>query len=153
MMASRRQIARPGDVIVREVKGETAELSFISLPKLEGLFDSSIRETISMGFKFSIGDLIFFHGWKGRPYQSDWSYRTRSFRITEVYNVYITVNGITWVGGTGTRTPDWDLVPWGDSRIDHIAKLDEIVPPTDGGYRAQILRWVPIESHPPWRSP
>ena len=152
MMASKIQTAQQGDVIVQGVKEKTVKISFISLSKLKSLFESSARETISMGIKLNISDIIFFRGWNEKLDRSDCvvSYRTQKFRVTEVYSIYITTKGIKWITH-GVRTPDWDLVPWGDPRIDQIAKLDEIVLPTDEGYTAQIIRWVPIESHPPWR--
>jgi len=35
-------------------------------PKIAGVLDGTIRQTIRVGRKFSPGDLVSFHGWSGR---------------------------------------------------------------------------------------
>lgn len=36
-----------------------------------------------------INDLIMFHGWSGKPYNSKWNWRTKYFRIDEVFAIQI----------------------------------------------------------------
>ena len=114
-------------------------------PKIAGVCDGSIRQTIRVGRKFSPGDLVSFHGWSGRPYRSTWSFRTPYATLKAVIPITILPRGIA--------TPH-EFRPW--CLLDEIARLDGIEPPTGealcrvlsgmykipaDGIEAQILRW------------
>ena len=136
------------------------------IPKLQGVYDGSIRQTIRRGNKSTQGDLISFHGWAGRPYHSEWSCRTPYFRLTKVTDIRVSFDGIEWLTPRGGE-PEGGLVPWSDPRMDQIAQMDGIVPPTGQalsrvltrfnkilpeGYTAQILQWTPTRPNPFRRS-
>ena len=114
-------------------------------PKIAGVRDGTIRQTIRAGAKYRIGDLVSFHGWSGRPYRSPWSFRTPYCSLIQVIPITIYPSGIEAPG----EVRRWDL-------LDEIARLDGIEPPTgealcrvlsgmhkipDEGVEAQILRW------------
>ena len=114
-------------------------------PKIPGVLDGTIRQTIRVGRKFSPGDLVSFHGWSGRPYRSTWSFRTPYAALKAVIPITIYPGGIEAPG---------EIRSWG--LLDGIARLDGIEPPTGealcrvlsgmhkipfAGVGAQILRW------------
>lgn len=123
-------------------------------PKIQGVIDGSIYQTIRAGNGVHVGDRIRFHGWAGIPYRSGWSFRTKYFKVDNVINCRINFQGI-WIGQK--------LIKWFEGEADVIAALDGIVPPTgealwqvlqkyrrgrrtplmrEGG-EYQIIRWVP----------
>lgn len=120
-------------------------------PKIAGVQDGTIRQTIRTGRKFAVGDLVSFHGWSGRPYFSKWSFRTPYFPLVEVLDIFIEPGGL--------RREGQSVVKWTEPIMDSIARMDGIVPPTgaalaavltglnkipDGqGVEAQIIRWAP----------
>ena len=121
-------------------------------PKIPGVLDGSIRQTIRVGRKFRVGDLVSFHGWSGRPYRSTWSFRTPYFELTEVYLIIICPDCILAPGGGAF--PPWPA--FGEDELADLARRDGIVPPTgdalrdvlagmhkipDDGIEAQVLRW------------
>jgi hypothetical protein len=63
-------------------------------PKIPGVIDGTIRQTIRVGRKFRVGDLVSFHGWEGRPYRSKWSFRTPYFTLTMARAIRIVPGGI-----------------------------------------------------------
>lgn len=65
-------------------------------PKIEGVRNGTIRQTIRTGRRFAVGDHVSFHGWLGRPYFSKWSFRTEYFRLTQVWDIFIEKGGIRW---------------------------------------------------------
>ena len=115
-------------------------------PKIRGVLDGTIRQTIRTGRRYMVGDKISFHGWKGRPYWSEWSFRTPYYELVEVILITLYPGGIE-IGG--------NIKPW--SQLDDLACLDGIDPPTGealgevlnamykiwdhGSIEAQILRW------------
>ena len=53
-------------------------LSLTYEPKIQPVIDGTCTQTIRTVGKAgrkSVGDLISFHGWQGRPYRSSWSWR------------------------------------------------------------------------------
>ncbi len=117
-------------------------------PKIPGVLNGSIWQTIRAGRKYRVGDLVSFHGWSGRPYRSPWSFRTPYAALKAVIPITILTDGI--------EAPR-EFRPW--SLLDGIARLDGIEPPTgaelyrvlsgmhkipDDGIEAQILRWRPV---------
>lgn len=117
-------------------------------PKIEGVRNGTIRQTIRKGQRYFPGDLIAFHGWEDKPYRSSWTDRTPYYRLTEVISCSVHHWGI-WIG---REMHDWDS-PF----CDDLARRDGIVPPTgsalaevlgqlNGGVNtwseAQILRWA-----------
>lgn len=114
-------------------------------PKIAGVRDGTVRQTIRMGSKYHAGDLIMLHGWEGRPYWSRWNWRTKYYTLKEVLNCKLFFDGMS-------LTVD-SIVKWED--LDDIAFRDSIDPPTGialrdaligrngdiNGKTAQILRW------------
>ena len=120
-------------------------LSLTYLPKIAGVCDGSIRQTIRVGRKFGVGDLVSFHGWEGIPYRSRWSFRTPYVPLVAVIPIQICPGGIEM---------DGEYLPW--ASLDNLARLDGIDPPIGEALRdvlvttckigedrieAQVLRW------------
>jgi len=114
-------------------------------PKIAGVRDGTIRQTIRVGRKFRVGDLVSFHGWEGKPYRSKWSFRTPYVMLNDVIPITILPHGFA---------APHEFRPW--CLLDEIARLDGIEPPTGealcrvlsgmhkipfAGVGAQILRW------------
>lgn len=115
-------------------------------PKIEGVINGTIRQTIRKGWKYKVGDQIAFHGWEGKPYRSKWSFRTGYYELTQVIDCTIYPHGF--------RVTHFHH--WTDWDVDAIARWDGIDPPTgvelgrvlnelnkipQAGIYAQILRW------------
>jgi hypothetical protein len=102
-------------------------LSLTYEPKIQPVINGKIRQTIravGKAGKKKEGDLISLHGWKGKPYRSSWSWRTKYTPITEIKNCSISERGIDdlyFQGETGFW--DWD-------ELDRLAEMDGIMPPT-----------------------
>lgn len=119
-------------------------------PKLQGVHDGTICQTIRRGRTYQPGDLIAFHGWAGKPYRSHWTDRSTYFCLYEVIPCRICLRGVR-IGN--------DLFGWDSPFCDGLARQDGIVPPTgptlakvlgkfnnklnDRGFEAQIIRWTP----------
>ena len=118
-------------------------------PKIPGVIDGTIRQTIRAGRKFHVGDLVSFHGWEGRPYRSKWSFRTPYFALTTARAIRIVPGGIVVPGLRREEYCAW-------SALDDLAARDGIEPPTgealrevllgmhtipDEGIEAQVVRW------------
>ena len=118
-------------------------------PKIAGVRDGTIRQTIRVGRKFRVGDLVSFHGWSGKPYRSPCSSRTENYPLTTVRNIRIVPGGIVWPGAMHE-----EYYAWRD--LDDLARRDGIEPPTGealrdvllgmhtipaDGVEAQVVRW------------
>jgi hypothetical protein len=90
-------------------------------PKIPRVLSGEIEQTIRRGWTWKPGDMIAFHGWSGRPYQSLWSFRTPYLQVIKVSHIHVHLLGIAIPGGTLIR-------PWSD--LDDLARRDGIVPPT-----------------------
>lgn len=99
-------------------------------PKIPGVLDGSIRQTIRVGRKLAAGDRVLFHGWEGKPYRSKWSFRTPYFTLLAVIPILIRPDGLLFESNGEVR-------PWAD--LDEIAALDGIAPPTGEGLREVLL--------------
>lgn len=130
-------------------------LSLTYLPKIPGVCDGSIRQTIRAGRKFGVGDLVSFHGWEGVPYRSKWSFRTPYVPLVAAIPIQVYPGGIE---------VDEEYLPW--ASLDDLALLDGIDPPTgealrgvlvttckigEGGIEAQVLRWSGFPGRVPER--
>lgn len=119
-------------------------------PKIEPVRVGLCTQTIRLGRKYAVGDLIRFYVWEGKPYRSKQKTITEYARIKEVYKIVIFKD--KWVGPAFTHT-------WQSPGSTMLARRDGIVPPTgealrdvliqkngkipDEGIEAQIIRWVP----------
>jgi hypothetical protein len=118
-------------------------------PKIAGVRDGTIRQTIRAGAKYRIGDLVSFHGWSGRPYRSPWSFRTEYYPLTTARNIRIVPGGIVFPGPLHEEYYAWRA-------LDDLARRDGIEPPTGealrdvllgmhtvpaDGVEAQVVRW------------
>lgn len=88
-------------------------------PKIEGVLDDTIKQTIRAGNKIEVGDSILFHGWEGRPYRSKWSWR-KEVTVTKVYSIIMSKDGIQY-------NKMWF---YKYEELNELAKKDGINPPT-----------------------
>jgi hypothetical protein len=122
-------------------------------PKIQGVIEGSIRQTIRPGRKYQVDDEIAFHGWQGKPYRSKWSFRSQFWKLKSVYPCRIFPGGIQFFVMSWGST---NLLPWNTVEMDYWARNDGIDPPTGielavvllsmyripkEGMEAQILRW------------
>ena len=66
--------------------------AFTHEPKIPGVRDGTITQTIRPGRKIKEGDYILYHGWTGRPYRSPWSWRLQVL-VTEVVDIDLYTTG------------------------------------------------------------
>ena len=121
-------------------------------PKIEPVKLGKCTQTIRTGRKYSVGDLIRFYVWDGKPYRSKRHTITEYMPLIEVIDVYIGNCTFGYMSaGCGYH--------WNSPLIDEIARRDGIVPPTGEalrdvliskngkipaeGIEAQIIRWDP----------
>jgi hypothetical protein len=123
-------------------------------PKIEPVKRGDCTQTIRPGRKFSVGDLVRFYVWRGRPY---WSKRTT---VTEYMPIIIDAEIRIFPDGIVLEyNPEHDgqILSW--KRLDFLAALDGIVHPTGealrdvliqkngkipaDGIEAQVIRWNP----------
>jgi hypothetical protein len=124
-------------------------------PKIPAVLKGECTQSIREGQRFSIGDLIMFHGWEGKPYRSKWSFRTPYWPIWYNQGILVTEKG--WFVSLNHKgnlcSP---VIPWENYRSDMLAAMDGIVPATGKelyrvlssmhkipveGLRMQIVRW------------
>jgi hypothetical protein len=137
-----------GEKIIPEPRPKKWNLPLTYLPKISGVQNGTIRQTIRKGRKFKVGDLVRFHGWEGAPYRSGWIYLTKYLPLTKVYD--ITVFGSKYASPAGYP------ILWTSPFADNLAHRDGINPPTGialgellgkihgihpEGLEMQILRW------------
>lgn len=120
-------------------------------PKVQGVIDGEIRQTIRGWWKRHVGDLVAFHGWEGRPYRSKWSFRTEYYELIDVIDIYILRDSVIFMAETGNPAGDINIMYW--EEMNDIAALDGIEPPTGEALQqvldsmglcvgpAQIMRW------------
>lgn len=129
-------------------------LALTYAPKIEGVRNGTIRQTIREGYNYTAKDQVMFHGWEDRPYRSPWSWRTPYYTLTEVIHIAIGNSGLWFYP---PKEIEGKFVPWHDLSV--LASADGIVPPSGEalgkvlkgsqkfapGQRihAQILRWAP----------
>ena len=92
-------------------------------PKIPGVQDGSITQSIRIDTRLDVGDLIAFHGWEGRPYHSPWSFRTDYFRIRLAKPIHIHDDRVYLPGSKRT-------ILIGDPLLDRLAEKDGIEPAT-----------------------
>jgi hypothetical protein len=102
-------------------------------PKIPGVIDGTIQQTIRVGRKFRVGDLVSFHGWEGRPYRSKWSFRTPYFTLTMARAIRIVPGGIV----VPPRPLHEEYYAW--RALDDLAARDGIEPPTGEALRDVLL--------------
>lgn len=132
-------------------------------PKIEPVKRGECTQTIRTGRKFSVGDLIRFYRWTGKPYRSKRETITGYMSLGWIKAITILPDGIVACffseelnleDGVYARCTLWT---WDE--LDEIAKADGIVPPTgealrdvlirkngpipSKGIEAQIIRWNP----------
>jgi hypothetical protein len=125
-------------------------------PKIEPVKRGECTQTIRTGRKYSVGDLIRFYTWMGKPYHSKRETITEYMPLRDVVPIIIFDDGISsMISPTYTRRQMF--FPWMD--LNGVARNDGIVPPTGealrdvliskngkiptDGIEAQIIRWQP----------
>lgn len=122
-------------------------------PKIQPVIEGDCTQSIRMGRKFKVGDLIRFYRWAGKPYRSKRETITEYMEIIEALPITIFPSIIQFPSSLG----GFDFGYWHD--FDNLAEADGIVPPTGealrdvliekngkipkGGIEAQIIRWRP----------
>ena len=123
-------------------------MSFTYAPKIEGVRNGTIRQTIRKWRKnrtIRPGDYILFHGWEGRPYRSKWSWR-KKVKVTEVYQLLFSEDGVYNL----KRRVD-------DGTLNKLARDDGIIPTTGEALKEvlkklngpewedwyEVIRWEP----------
>lgn len=123
-------------------------------PKIPGVLNGSITQTIRIDTDLMVGDWIAFHGWTGRPYRSPWSFRTPY--LDDIYAEPIIFHDLQIeLPERQLRLMD-DPRLVDDPRLDELARLDGIQPATGpelirvirkmhgpGILQGKILRWDP----------
>ncbi len=96
--------------------------AFTYEPKIKGVLEAIIKGTIrSLGkVPVEVGDSILFHGWEGRPYFSDWTWRIR-VKVSRVENFHMFKDGIIQ-GGIFFKWKDLDMM----AKNDGIAKVGKL---------------------------
>jgi hypothetical protein len=130
-------------------------LSLTYEPKIQPVIDGTIRQTIrkvGKAGKKEEDDLISFHGWTGRPYHSQWSFRTPYKAIWMAEDILIIPTGMLHYHNDKFQKE----VNWDSYEMNHLAIYDGIIPPTGKalrdvlfsknkipkeGIEAQIIRW------------
>ena len=117
------------------------------LPKIQPVIEGKCTQTLRTGRRVTIGDLVLFHGWSGKPYYSSWSFKTPYWRVREAWPIKIFPEGLQVTPGPVVK---WDC-------LDNLAAEDGIDPPTgealrdvllsmhripENGLEAQIIRWI-----------
>ena len=95
-------------------------------PKIEPVLLGTCRQTIRMGRKKRVGDLIRFYVWSGKAYRSKQVDLTEYEPLKEVINIKIVPDGVWIVGSEQFMPLLWDSSPV----LDLIAERDCIIPPT-----------------------
>jgi hypothetical protein len=118
-------------------------------PKINGVLNGSIFQSIRVDTILEIGDLIAFHGWEGIPYKSPWSFRTPYLEINWAEPIRIHEDFIYY---------PWEKTKYkvGDNELKYLAELDGINPPTGeellrilhsyhgpGTLKGKVIRWNP----------
>ena len=103
-------------------------------PKIEGVKDGTIRQTTRIfnpDNPKEVGDKLLPHGWAGRPYRSTWDWR-RSFKVVQIIDMmaFSKMVGFLQDPVTGQAFADVYNYPWFASEVNHVAKLDGILPAT-----------------------
>ena len=119
-------------------------------PKTQPVINGTCKQTIRIGNKKKIGDLVRFYRWIGKPYHSKRETITEYKPLTNVVPCRIRNEGIDDLKFQG----EFGLWDWNE--LDTLAELDGIVPATgiesgnilmsknkipQEGIEAQILRW------------
>ena len=107
-------------------------------PKIVGVLSGDVVQTIRVGRKFAVGDVVSFHGWEGRPYHSKWSFRTPYVALVDVCDILMSDAGIEFQKSGAVELGV--LVPW--SNLDELARCDGIVPPTGAALKAVLMSGV-----------
>jgi hypothetical protein len=123
-------------------------------PKIPGVMDGSITQSIRIDTQLSVGDYIAFHGWEGRPYHSPWSFRTEYYRVRLAKPINIHADFVY-------LPEEKRQLKIGDPILDRLAEKDGIEPATgeellkvlhgmhgDGTLYGKVLRWEPIKAEP-----
>jgi hypothetical protein len=145
----------------------TKILGFTYKPKILAVLDGRCTQTIRYGRRIAPLEPLLLHGWTGRPYYDPWSWRKRVVCI-EATPIKVYPNGISYseyhivavdinMIALEDSKPE-GLIGWDTARMDRLAQLDFISPPTgvelgnallhmhkigEAGEPFQIVRWKP----------
>ena len=133
-------------------------VGFTYKPKIPAVQAGTCRQTVRMGRRFELDQILHLFTWEGKARHSKWGWR-KDEKCVQLYDVLI------YVGGISCKTLIDDVksicefkigyfYPW--DMLDWIAERDGIEPPTgkamgelfrkmhklpNDGAEAQILRW------------
>ena len=122
-------------------------------PKIQPVIDHRCYQSIRIGRKFEVPDLVRFYIWLGKPYRSKRKTITGYMPIKMIYPINIYPWGIE----NGKPGMEGERFLW--EQCDLLAESDYIVPPTgealrdvliekngkipEKGIAAQVIRWKP----------
>lgn len=133
-------------------------VGFTYKPKIPAVKAGTCRQTVRMGRRFELGQVLHLFTWEGKPRHSKWGWR-KDEKCVQLYDILVHVGGIS----CSVRIDDVDPIckfktgyfyPW--DMLDWIAKRDGIEPPTgkamgelfrkmhklpNEGAPAQVVRW------------
>lgn len=90
--------------------------------KEQEVIDGKIKQTIRQGERIHEGDTLLLHGFEGRVYRSNWTWR-KEVTVKRVQPI--------WVGDSGIAfTPSIVVIPWDSKMVNALAKADGVKPPT-----------------------
>lgn len=92
-------------------------------PKIQPVIGGTVRQTIRLGRKFSVGDLIRFYTWQGKPYRSKRTTITEYMPITKVLPLKLFTKGFYY-----DIIEDRQIAWWGSIYGQALAELDGIIP-------------------------
>lgn len=134
-------------------------VGFTYKPKIPAVKAGTCRQTVRMGRRFELDQVLHLFTWEGKPRHSKWGWR-KDERCVQLYDVSITPGGILCATIIDDVKPicnfsvAGNFYPW--ETLDWIAKRDGIEPPTGkamgelfrkmhkltgAGSPAQIVRW------------
>lgn len=129
--------------------------AFTYEPKIEGVLNGTITQTIRAKGKSpvtQIGDTILFHGWKGKPYNSGWSWRLK-VKPRQVIRVFMYEKGFYFINDDTLMPeevrhdhPNERFYYW--KQLDYLAKLDGISPPTGEEMGKLLISMVKKKEYP-----
>lgn len=127
----------PRDIMTRHVMAITYE------QKIEPVRCGDCRQTIrTIGKrKISIGDIITFHGWTGRPYRSKWSWR-KEVTVTKIIKILISIDGMVDMDDIST------IHKWDSYAVNLIADNDYIVPATGAALKDVLFKLNGVPKEP-----
>ena len=121
--------------------------AFTYAPKIPSVISGDCTQTIRPEGKKSIEicDIILFHGWSGRPYRSECSWRLK-VEVIYAKRCWIDIHGIQCFRNNTLTKYEWD-----SKILDRLALLDGIVPSTGIELKKVLLQMHDLSKEVPFK--